>query len=602
MFSIFISVTSCMGQYQKNEDLNYLAEHAVFFENGITVYPENGKYGFKYKNHRLSEPIYDTIYNFSRDFCVVKRDSVLSLLDMNLRNGYLQPIRSVEKHYSEEKKATILKITSKNGHSNEYTISKVNNWKLFYSTANSVAYPMRQDHYLFSHNITDSIDLADKFPEAKSNVRILMKTSMEKKSPYNEILFSAEKLKFFPKKGIPFIRNRPGLKIDDYLGKSLLEYRTGDYQTRVVIDEEKGDTVLISKFKTEGFSIDTNLYLYRYVYDEKGEVEQIQIYNEYGEHLHTFVPTTVDGHKNSAWINNGIISERIKYTRKGNIEIYHVYSAVTLEKILENVVLVSENLKRGYYMYYSLEKRTYFLINKGRLIYSFKVNKGSYAGFETIDNFEFEKEPIYINIKTIHSELIESIVISSSGKELYRSKDYRLMMRLSLDENEKVKVMELHKENNEFAIYSTEADSLYWFDAKDASGGAVTSDVLYFSTPEGTRFETLLKEPTFNFSAKSLEGIISLKNDQFWLILAENDSYTLYNNYFKELCDNCIIGQINQSNLVFSLYRDPKSTLFELINADFIPITNKRYKALLNGTKMIVALTEANEIEYLMME
>ena len=53
---------------------------------------------------------------------------------------------------------------------------------------------------------------------------------------------------------------------------------------------------------------------------------------------------------------------------------------------------------------------------------------------------------------------------------------------------------------------------------------------------------------------------------------------------------------------IFIFYKTPRTSVFELVDEQLVPITGKRYRALLGGPKMIAVLTETNEIEYLMME
>jgi hypothetical protein len=417
IISIFVSVATCFGQYQKMEDLNYLVEHATFFDNGIITYQENGKYGFKYKNHRLSEPIYDTIYNFSRDFCVVKQDSVLSLLDHNLRNSYLQPIRSIEKYYSEEKKTMNLKITSVKGHSNEYSISQSNSWGIIYSTSNSVTYPMHQN--IYSRSITDSIDLADRFP-GTGDVNILINERIAPQSPYSEILIRANSVKLFPKNGIPFIRERAGLQVMDYLGASLIAYRNRDTYQEVIIDEATEDTILTADFKISSFSADGKLYLYQMKYAQYETIDKLEIYNDQGKLIQVFIPGTSKGRKNKISLtDDGMILERIQHVNDAEPR-YNIYSARSLKCILKNVSY--SYYSKNYVLYYSNKDHRYFVLKGERIIYSLKASKEKRLRLYTIDDrLTMEKEPIYIQVSFKDQQFLESIIRKSlaSHKEKY---------------------------------------------------------------------------------------------------------------------------------------------------------------------------------------
>lgn len=611
--SVFLSLSNCWSQQQPLNDIDYLADHAVFFTNGILTYKENGKYGFVYKNHRLSEAIYDTIYNFGQELCVVKRGAVFNLLDRNLKNTYYQPIQSIEKYYSDQEHAFILKVTNTQGYSREYITDSFSGWSVagFFQ---GTTFPLQQDAYLYSRSITDSIDRADQFPEAKGRgeVKVLVNQNTRYHGPYTEVLFCGNMLKFFPQSGMSFVKERPGLSVSDYLGESLIVYRNPEKNEQVIIDEAKEDTLAVSEFNFSSFIQDGQLYLSSVSYAEHGTIDHVNIYNNKGILLHTFTPGMVNGRKNRTWFNGGRISEEIRYiqTGKSGYSVYAIYAAATLERVLNNVTELVSN--KTYSFCYSPKNRTYFLLRGGEVIYSVQVSKGNYATLSSLDeNNLFEKEPACIRIISKDDRVLESILVSASGKTLRRTNKNTFAFSISSNQD----VIQIHEvkrtddTDKNFGLYSPEKDSVYWFPIKDLEVYALTKDVLhYHNTLESQNYLSNRKGDTLlTFNEQQL-SFIRLKNGHFLLTLYNDTIMSVYNDRFQLLCNECDIFPINTTNKIGNnattlilARKDAQKTFYQLVDEQLNPINPNHYRAVLSGVGNLVALlTENDTIEYWM--
>lgn len=600
--SIFLSSTTAFCQYQKTEDMNYLRNHAVFFDNGIRSYEENGKYGFIYKNHHLSLPIYDTLFKFGTEICIVKCDTVFKVLDKNLRNTFSQPIHKINTFYSLEKKAFVLIIQSTRGFTFEYILGN-NDSRAQFTGNNPTQNPLRENPDLYTRSITDSIDRADKFPEAESEINLLTNERIEGQSPYKEILFDKKRLKFFPKNGAPFVRERKGLIANHYLGASLVEYRNPDNQQHIIINEETGDTVLISRFGFSSFILNNQLYIGNQSYGESGIVDNITIYNTAGETLQVFKAPVVNGQKNRIWLDDQdmLIEEVHPASRKNAYPFYNVYAPLSLERLLEKVVLYDQS--KDFRLYYSPKDRMFSLLKKDRLIYSFLNNRKEGIYLNTLGN-KYEKEPVYIRIYGKKEQLVESIIVSSCGKILYRSTDAEFDLYTGMDKST-IQMFEKKNQSDSgrrIAVYDQKKDSLYWFSCGNSDCGVFTKDILYHSGENGSWLEALNGDTLLTFNDNQFQ-IINLRENEFFIVIHSANSSSLYNKDLKQVCANCMLHLINEEHLIFALFRDPQSAVFELVDEHLEPVGNQRYLSVIGKTgKMIAVLTEEKKIDYLMLE
>lgn len=606
---VLLSLTVCRSQEQQRNDLYYLADHAVFFTNGIRSYQEHGKYGFIYKNHRLTEAVYDTVYHFGQEVCVVKRGTVFSLLDRNLKNTYYQPIERIEKYYSKEKQAFILKITDPRGYVTEYITDASTGWSVAqFSQGNT--FPLHRDPSGYARNIVDSIDRSDRFPEAngRGEVKVLMNQKRTYHSPYAEILFCGNLLKFFPKSGAPFIRERSGISVSDYLGESLVVYRDPEKNQLFVIDEEREDTIAVSEYQFTSFIRDGQLYLSSQSYMEHGTVSCVKVYTNKGVLVHTYTPGVVNGKKNRAWFSGGRISEEIKYVNKGKngYSLYAIYDPVTLERVLDNVLEIASN--NSYSFCYSPQNRTYHLLRSGQIIYSIRVKKGNHATFHSLGKHDlFEKEPVCIRIMSADDHLIESVLISASGKTLCRTdqKTFGFSISQYQDAIEIHEIQRTDDANKRFGLYAAEADSIYWFPMGNSTIHALTKGILHYtSKAQGqNQLKTRSGDTLFTFGDQQL-FFIPLENDHFLLTLTD-DSSSVYNDRFQLLCSDCSITPVNRSQtsgkMTFLLCRSSQQAPYSLVDEQLNPVHQEKYRAVLSGAgNMVALLTENGTITYWM--
>ena len=599
---LFILKQVCFCQYPNSESFRYLMDHAVFFGNGITSYAENGKYGFIYKNHRLTEPVYDTLFLFGKDICIAKKDSKYSLLDQNLKDVFTQEIRSVNKFYSIEKESFILTIETLKNDTWEYFTNEKYAWSPKY-LSHSQKY-IYQDPLKISqetnYSIVDALDHADKFPEAPGFIKILMNERMAPESPYQLILFSPELLKFFPKSGKPFVRQRKGLQAWNYLAASIIEYRNRETEEYFLIDEEKEDTLIRSESGFSSFFSNGHLYLYTYLDKQQEDFRELRIYNDKGQFLHAFTPETIKGKTNAFWMSNSLILEKLTSESKQDAyPLYTIYAASTLKCLLEKVILFQSGQKYG--LYYSPSKRTYYLLSADQIICSFTVKKDMYVELDHRD-YPHKNKLFCIRVLTHKEKLVKSLLISSSGKILDRSDSCIYQVQQNMNEE----VLEVFKrspddQNKSYALYYPEKDSLQWLQLKDDYFQVLSKDVLYYfnygSQKHKNRLENLNGDTILAFGDQEL-SLIKLKDHHFIFTLQNQSNGSVYDDDFQLMCDNCSIYPIDADNTVFILRRDFQSPLFELADARLIPLSQQKYLAHLRGEKMIALLTENYQVEY----
>lgn len=603
---IFIcSLSNCRGQKASTDPFNYLVDNAFLFENGIHSYSENGKYGFQYKHHRITDPVYDTLFKFGKDFCVAKRDTIYILLDRNLKSRFYQPIRSVEKWYDTEKSIFVMTARSFKGISYEYTTGSADDWKLKSTPFSYYSPPYDTQDYK-----TDSLDNVDLFPEATSPQRGLMCTTYGSEKPYWKILCAEGQVKFFLIKGEAFIRNRPGMVFKDYYGESLVEYR--DYETNkaMIINERTEDIILPSdsivtyyKYRLGAFFEKGQLYLYKNNYNHNGITERISVYDAKGQLLHTTAPISIHKDKNTLILDPYFrtIEEIVRLESKRHPRVYMMYSPIDGTKILKNGVLCDQS--GNYRLYYSTDEKQFFLLHDGRVIYSFPMKKGIYVWMDAFfDDNSLSNELIVIHRRTHKEVPVESILLSSSGKILDRTRDGSYQMHLSIDQKAIEVLRQTDSAGVELAIYTPETEQLYWvpFRKPDRDVRVFTANVIHYSGSDGEQsFETRDGESILELG-KGTVSATELKTNHFLIVAHTDGKSVIYNSNFKQICDNCSIRSVNDKYLIFALFRDPKSDLFELVDESLTPISNQRYRAALGKAgKLIAVLTEANEIEYL---
>lgn len=607
LITFILSLSNSWGQSQTTDPINYLADNAVFFENGIRSYSENGKYGFQYKHHRITAPVYDTLFKFGKDFCIAKHDTLYTLLDRNLKSLFYQPIRSVEKRYDPETNTFVMTARSFDDFLYEYTTSSTDDWNL--KSTPAPYYPPRYDTYDYR---TNSIDNADLFPEATSQRHGLMYPPYGQEEPYWNILYAEGQVKFFPIKGEAFMRNRPGMVPENYHGESLVEYRDYETNNKMIINERTEEIILppdsiatYYRYSFCSFFEKGQLYLCKINSFYDGSTERISVYDTKGQLLHTATPVSTRKAENRLDFDPyfHIIEETVQAaSRRHPYDIYTIYSPIDGTLLMEKVFLYEQS--GNYRLYYSPDKKYFFLLNAGRIIYSFPMKKGTYVRMEAfVDDHLFSNEPITIRWSTQKEVVLESVLVSSSGKILDTAKEGSFRMRLSVDREVLEVLKQTPAEGVQLAVYVPETDQLHWvpFRKVERDVRVFTANVIHYSGNDGDqRFETRNGDPILELG-KVAVSVTELKIKQFFIVVHANGKSAVYNNDFKQICDNCGIRSVNDKYLVFALFRDPKSDLFELVDESLTPISNQRYRATLGKTgKLIAVLTEFNEIEYLM--
>ncbi len=604
---IFIcSLSNCQGQQASTDPLNYLVDNAFFFENGIHSYSENGKYGFQYKHHRITDPVYDTLFKFGKDFCVAKQDTVYTLLDRNLKSLFYQPIRSVEKRYDPETNTFVMTARSFNDFLYEYTTSSTDDWNL--KSTPAPYYPPQYDTYDYK---TNSIDNANLFPEATSQWYGLMYATYGPEEPYWKILYAEGQVKFFPIKGEAFMRNRPGMVPENYHGESLVEYRDYETNKKMIINERTEKIILppdsiatYYRYSFGSFFKNGQLFLYKYNYTHDGGTERISVYDTKGQLLHTATPISTRKAENRLDFDPyfHIIEETVQVaSRRHPYALYTIYSPIDGTTLLKNVILYDQS--GNYRLYYSPDEKQFFLLYDGRIIYSFPMIKKTYVGIDAFfDDHSLSNELIVIHWRTQKEVPVESILLSSSGKILDRTKDGSYQMHLSIDKKAIEVLRQTDSAGVELAIYTPEADQLHWVPFRKAERDVrvFTANAVHYSGSDGEQsFETRDGESILELG-KGTVSATELKTNHFLIVAHTDGKSAIYNSNFKQICDNCSIRPVNDKYLIFALFRDPKSDLFELVDESLTPISNQRYRAALGKAgKLIAVLTEANEIEYL---
>jgi hypothetical protein len=216
-----------------------------------------------------------------------------------------------------------------------------------------------------------------------------------------------------------------------------------------------------------------------------------------------------------------------------------------------------------------------------------------------------EKEPLYIEVSIKYQRFQESIVLSSSGKILHLTKEHTYSLGLSRDETCAViyQNRDYNDLENMLAYYSPEKDSLLWVHSQ-AELSALTSEEIYYhhSGGDSSSVRTLTGDQILSFSPQSYLSVFRLNDHQLLYTLENQRKYSVYNQHFDLLCDSCYLNSLFESESIFIFFRTPQTSVFELVNERLVPITDKRYRAVLGGSKMIALLTENNEIEYLPLE
>jgi len=561
----------------------------ICFSNGIHVYEENGKFGFKNFEKKLTEAVYDTMFPFGIRYCVVRQGNRYSIIGEGMDNRFKLPIVAAERQI--ENGNWKLKLTLENGTISEYVVDGY--WGeprfqyyatdpfQFYPYYSVQPYPVQQ-RPTDPKNFLSVINKEDYINPQVDSIRY-------KNNQYYYYLASGEVV---AGKG-------------EYIGDYLILYENETSESKGIMNLLSGDTIL----KLNGIRYpklaksENEIFISVYSYRDNSDTSSWDAYTLNGEYISGIVVP----HRRLEY-RNGVIYERIPdvkntpYYDKGYGH-YNLYRFRDGKQIAETVVEIDrsyDELK----LFRSLKEKSYLVFESDSLIGTIREKKTKRFQIHSEHEFTAPENRLLSVCDCNSGEPDCTSYIFSTGTGYckkfkggyyvqYNDFYQKYMVYHSVYNKRKPE-----KSFDQFGIYMPEADSIIFFPPNESRN--LVGKNVFIVEDSLLHLEDLYGNPIAHREISDYRHY-SIENRQY--IQLKSEGYQeLYNENFELICSDCelfeMIGLTVGYGMRYFLLKMQNEPGYQIVNKDLKPVFEKYVSGALLFNNVLLIQTLENTWTY----